>query len=69
MSIIKQRSASPKVVSELYGIPIGTLANLRWKKEGAKFYKRGRAVVYYLEDIESWLRSAPVLTADAIENQ
>lgn len=28
---------------------------LRWRKEGPKYIKRGRLVLYWLSDIEAWL--------------
>jgi hypothetical protein len=44
----------------------GTLANLRSRREGAKFYRVGRKVVYLLSDIEAWLLSQPVRTGDSL---
>lgn len=44
----------------------GTLANLRSRKQGPKFFKVGRKVVYLLGDIEKWLTSQPVLTKDSL---
>jgi hypothetical protein len=60
-----RRSATPQEVSQIFGIPAGTLANLRSKKEGPRFFKRGRRVVYFFADVESWLRQNPVLTRDS----
>lgn len=44
----------------------GTLANMRSRREGPKFYRVGRKVVYLLDDIEQWLTSQPVLTRDSL---
>jgi len=35
----KNRILRPKDVSEIFGIPAGTLANLRYNKKGPKYYK------------------------------
>lgn len=62
----EKRAGTPREVSQIYGIPEGSLANLRWQRKGPRFYRRGRGVVYFFADIEKWLRSAPVLTADSV---
>jgi len=68
MQIAHQRkAASPELISELYGIPTGTLANLRSKREGPQYYKAGkRKVLYFIDDVETWLRKKPVLTSDCL---
>ena len=66
MEINKRKSARAELISELYDIPLGTLANMRSKREGPRFYKRGRRVIYFLEDVEKWIRKNPVLTKDSI---
>jgi predicted DNA-binding transcriptional regulator AlpA len=65
---IDRKAAKAGEIAEIYGISAGTLANLRSKREGPKFYKRGRAVVYFLSDVEAWLRQSPVLTRDSLED-
>jgi len=45
----------------------GTLANMRSKKQGPKYYKSGRKIIYRVEDIERWLYQHPVLTIDSVE--
>ena len=57
---------SAKQVEQVYSIPIGSLANMRWRREGPKFYKVNRRVVYFAADIEDWLTRFPVLTTDCI---
>jgi len=59
-----RQSATPQEVAQVFGIPAGTLANLRSKREGPRFFKRGRRVVYFFSDVENWLRQSPVLTKD-----
>ena len=44
----------------------GSLANMRCKKVGPKFFKVNRKVVYRPEDIESYLFSNPVQTIDSV---
>ncbi len=68
----KKRSMTPKQVEELYGIPAGTLANMRCQKRGPKYFplgdKQGKRcrILYFVEDIEFWIRQNPVLTIDSL---
>ncbi len=56
----------PKEVAAIFGIPEGTLANMRWAKRGPRYYKKpgGRRVLYLREDVERWLLSSPIATLD-----
>ena len=66
----KKLTATPKEVECIFGIPRGSLANLRWQKKGPKYYKAGaRRVIYMVEDVEKWLSRNPVSTMDSIEAQ
>lgn len=67
MNKTQKKALSPEEAAALYSIPAGTLGNLRSRREGPKFFKVGRRVVYMVEDFESWLRRNPVLTKDSIE--
>jgi hypothetical protein len=66
-----KRSLTPQQVEEMYGIPVGTLANLRCQKRGAKYFVLGatrgkrRRVLYFVEDLENWIRQNPVQTIDS----
>ena len=51
---------NPKQVEAEYGIPVGTLANMRWRAEGIRFYRAGRAILYRRADIEAWLETQAV---------
>jgi hypothetical protein len=62
----KKEAGTPCEMARLYGIPTGTLANLRYLKKGPKFYKVGKSVLYFTGDFEDWLRRKPVLTKDSI---
>jgi hypothetical protein len=50
----------------MYGFSFGYLANLRSKKQGPNFYKRGRKVLYSVADFESWVTESPVKTVDQL---
>ena len=64
---MQKKTLTPGDVSEMYRIPVGSLANMRCKKIGPRYYKVGRRVRYFVEDIERWVKSEPVLTRDCIE--
>jgi hypothetical protein len=59
-------TASPLVIAQMFDLNEGTLANLRSKKQGPKFYKIGRRVLYRPSEVESWLTANPVLTTDSL---
>lgn len=61
-----KKTISPKEASVTYGFCEGTLANLRYRKQGPKFYRVGRKVLYLAEDFERWVLSNPVLTKDSL---
>lgn len=62
-----KRCGTPQEICEIYGLDVGTLANLRTQRRGPKFFKVGRRVFYFLSDVEAWLRRNPVLTTDSVE--
>ncbi len=54
----KKVTATPSQVEAIYGIPRGSLANLRWQKAGPKFFKVGpRRILYRLTDVEEWIEA------------
>ncbi len=61
----KKQAGTPYEMSRLYGVPVGTLANLRYQKRGPKYYKIGKGVFYFISDFEAWMKGRPVLTADS----
>jgi hypothetical protein len=64
---ILKKMVTPKEAAETYGWSEGTLANLRHRKLGPKYYRVGkRKVLYRVEDIEAWVYGNPVLTADSL---
>ncbi len=65
---LKRIVLKPSEVKAMFGIPEGTLANLRWAKKGPRYFKKpgGRGVFYLLSDVEDWITSNPVETIDSI---
>ena len=57
-----RKTLTPRDVADIYGFNIGTLANMRFHKQGPRYIKAGRKVLYRIEDIESWLARNVVLT-------
>ena len=56
-----------KQFSKEYGLPEGSLANMRWRKIGPRYYKLNKKIIYRRADIEAWLFSNPVLTINALK--
>ena len=65
-SLSERKMLSPAEVEAVFGIPRGSLANLRSAKKGCRFFKvgGGRRVKYRLEDVKTWVESQPVLTEE-----
>jgi len=66
---ITPRCLTPQQLQEVYGIPVGTLANNRYFGRGCKYHKVGRRVLYFVEDVEAWIRQNPVLTIDSLPDK
>jgi len=62
----EKRAGGPETIAAMYTISRGTLANMRSQGRGPRFYRRGRRVIYFFDDVERWLRSEPCLTIDSI---
>ena len=53
----EKRAASPREIADLFGLSVGTLSNMRGRNEGPAYHKAGkRKILYFLEDVEQWLR-------------
>jgi hypothetical protein len=65
---LKRIALKPSEVKAMFGIPEGTLANMRWAKRGPRYFKKpgGRGVFYILAEVEAWITSQPVLTVDSL---
>jgi hypothetical protein len=59
----EKQGFSAKEVEEIYGASEGHLANMRCRLEGPKFYRVGRKILYFREDLEAYFRQQPVLTS------
>lgn len=62
-----KKALTPKEFAECYGFSEGTLANFRYQNRGPKYFRVGqRKILYYIDDIELWIRQSPVLTMDSL---
>ena len=52
MKEIERIALTPYQSSQAYGISEGTLANMRYRKVGPRFFKVGRKVLYFVTDLE-----------------
>jgi len=69
---LKKVVLKPAEVKEVFGIPEGTQANMRWAKKGPRYFKKpgGRGIYYLYSDVLEWITANPVLTRDSLpENQ
>ena len=60
-----KKALTPKEAAFIYGIPEGTLANLRYHRKGPSFHRVGRKILYLVTDFEEWITRHPVLTIDS----
>lgn len=58
-----------QIKSEYPFLSTGSLANLRCRKEGSRYYKLNKKVLYKRSDLEAWLGSEPVLTRDSMSER
>lgn len=64
MKEIVRKSGRPSDISDTYGIPAGTLTQMRSRGVGPKYFRVGRAIYYFYEDVEAWLCSKGVAIID-----
>jgi len=55
-----------QIKSEYSFLNPGTLANMRCRKVGPKYYKLNKKVLYKRSDLDAWCGSEPVLTRDSM---
>jgi hypothetical protein len=67
MGITDKPMMTPDEAVSLFGIPKGTLANLRSARKGCKFYRQGKRVYYRTDEFLKWITSNPVMTLDSME--
>ena len=63
---VDQITFDSAALEQIYGVDAGTLANYRSRKEGCRFYKVKRRVLYRKDEFEKWLFGNPVLTIDSM---
>ena len=56
------RLLRPRELSELLGVPVGTLANWRSARTGPPFVKVGRHVRYRTGDVDGWIADRVFVT-------
>ena len=61
------RSGSPLQMCKLFGLNSGTMANLRFQQRGPRYYRCGKKIIYFYQDVERWIKENPVLTSDCAE--
>lgn len=61
-----RKTVTPHEAAAIYGLSVGTLANMRVRKTGSPYYVCGRKVFYRVEDLERWLFANPILTMDSL---
>lgn len=67
MNTVKAEYLSVKQVIEKYNfLSAGTLANMRCRKEGPKYYKLNKKVLYKDSELQNWFEQEPVLTKDSM---
>lgn len=54
------RLLRPRELSDLLGVPVGTLANWRSARTGPPFVKVGRHVRYRTSDVDEWVAARVV---------
>jgi Helix-turn-helix domain len=59
---MKQVSVSPEQAAKLYGLNPGSLANMRCRKQGPRYYKVGKKILYRIDDLERFLFNVPIQT-------
>jgi len=65
----RKRFITPKSAAQTFGFCEGTLANLRSKKLGCKYYKVNRKILYDFSEFESWIKRNPVMTMDSVAQE
>ena len=64
MNSLEKKFGNTEEVARAFGFSKGTLANMRSKKLGPKYFKVNRKILYRFADVEKWIQTYPVLTRD-----
>lgn len=65
-STVSKITASSAAIAKMFDLNQGTLANMRSKRIGPKFFKVGRKILYRISDVEQWVFDNPVVTSDSL---
>jgi len=63
---IEREAFTPSDVAYMFQMSEGTLANMRCRRTGPRFYKVGRKVLYFKPDLEIWSKANPIQTIDSV---
>jgi len=66
---VERKTASPRMISEVYDLSVGHLANMRSKKIGPRFFRIGHKVLYLVSEFEEWIMQHPVHTIDSLKKE
>lgn len=59
MAVVNGKVLTARELAARWGWNVGSLANQRARRQGPRFYRIGRAVVYPLRDVVSYEKSHP----------
>jgi excisionase family DNA binding protein len=65
----EKKALTPREAAQIYGLSEGTLNNLRYHKQGCRYYRVGRKVLYLATDFHAWITANPVLTKDSLPEE
>ena len=60
---MKKIACSTREIARMFGYSPGSLSNMRGKKIGPIYYKRGKKVVYFIEDFTAWVKEKSAETS------
>ena len=63
---LPKRALTPIEAEQIYGVPVGSLANWRHQGKGPKYYRVSRKIYYLVSDFDRWFKRNPVLTSDSL---
>jgi len=57
-----KKYCTPAEIAELFSLNVGTMANMRARRQGPVYFKTGRRILYSVIDIEQWITSSKIMT-------
>ena len=67
--VLQRKAITPAEAEQIYGTPVGTLANWRGQGRGPRYFKVSRKVFYLVKDFDSWFTQNPVLTIESLPEE